>query len=219
MRALFKRYLVTGILVSVPGVVSVIVLLGLIRWVARNIKFGILPDQVAPGFAHLPDLVIRLLNRALQFGDFGLSLLIVLAAILVVGAVAHNYLGRRLIKWGEDLIMRVPLLGMVYKAVRQLVQAFSRGGQFSRVVLIEYPRAGIWSLGFVSRDSSEFFNRETGKKMWNVFVPTAPNPTSGFLILVPKEQCREVALKIEDAFNLIISGGIVDPGDVAGKEK
>lgn len=219
MRALFKRYLVTGILVLVPGVVSLMVLVGLIRWVARNIKFGILPDQVPPGFAHLPDLAIRLLNRALQFGDFGLSLLIVLAAILLVGAVAHNYLGRRLIKWGEAWITRVPLLGMVYKALQQLVEAvFSRESKFNRVVLLQYPRPGIWSLGFVSRDSSEFFNRETGRKMWNVFLPTTPNPTSGFLILVPKDDCQELDMSIEEAFNLIISGGIIDPGDARERE-
>jgi len=220
MRSLFKRYLVTGILVLVPGVVSLMVLVGLVRWVARNVKFGILPDSVSPGFAHLPELVIQLLNRALQFADFGLSLLIVLAVILVVGAVAHNYLGRRLIKWGEAWITRVPLLGMVYKALQQLVEAvFSRESKFNRVVLLQYPRPGIWSLGFVSRDSSEFFNRETGRKMWNVFLPTTPNPTSGYLILVPKSECQELDMSIEEAFNLIISGGIIDPGDAREREK
>ena len=220
MRSLFKRYLVTGILVLVPGVVSLMVLVGLVRWVARNVKFGILPDSVSPGFAHLPELVIQLLNRALQFADFGLSLLIVLAVILAVGAVAHNYLGRRLIKWGEAWITRVPLLGMVYKALQQLVEAvFSRESKFNRVVLLQYPRPGIWSLGFVSRDSSEFFNRETGRKMWNVFLPTTPNPTSGYLILVPKSECQELDMSIEEAFNLIISGGIIDPGDARERKK
>jgi uncharacterized membrane protein len=103
---------------------------------------------------------------------------------------------------------------MVYKALQQLVEAvFSRESKFNRVVLLQYPRPGIWSLGFVSRDSSEFFNRETGRKMWNVFLPTTPNPTSGYLILVPKDDCQELDMSIEEAFNLIISGGIIDPGD------
>jgi len=212
MRARFKQYLLTGLLVLIPGVVSFWVLARLVQWVARTLKFGILPAELPAGFADLSPFVIRLLNRALHFGDFGLSLLIVLIVILIAGALAPKHLGRRLIRWGEDQIKSVPLLGTIYKAVQQLVQAvFFQKGQFNRVVLIEFPRPGIWSLGLVSRNSSEFFNRATGQQMLNVFVPTTPNPTSGYLVMVPKEQCREVAIKIEDAFKLIVSGGIVNP--------
>lgn len=214
MRAKLKRYFLTGVLVLVPGVVSLMVLMGLVRWVARNLQFGLLPEQVPENFAHLPEVAIQLLNRALQFGDFGLSLLIVLVATLVAGALAHNYLGRRLIQWGEERIKRVPLLGMMYKAIQQLMEAvFSRESKFDRVVMFQYPRPGIWSLGLVSRETSEFFNEQTGQKMLSVFLPTTPNPTSGYLILVPKAECRELDIGIEEAFNLIISGGILDPGD------
>jgi uncharacterized membrane protein len=212
MRARFKQYLVTGLLVLIPGVVSFWVLARVVQWVARALKFGILPAELPDGFADLSPFVIKLLNRALQFGDFGLSLLIVLIMILVVGALAPKHLGRRLIRWGEDRIKTVPLLGAIYKAVQQLVQAvFFQKGQFNRVVLIEFPRPGIWSVGLVSRNSPEVFNRTTGQQMLNVFVATTPNPTSGYLVMVPKEQCREVALKIEDAFNMIVSGGLVNP--------
>jgi uncharacterized membrane protein len=220
MRARFKQYFVTGFLVLIPGVVSFWVLVRLVQWVARTLQFGILPAALPPDYAELSPFVIKLLNRALQFGDFGLSLLIVLAVILAVGALAPKHLGRRLIRWGEDQIKSVPLLGTIYKAVQQLVQAvFFQKGQFNRVVLIEFPRPGIWSLGLVSRNSSEFFNRATGQQMLNVFVPTTPNPTSGYLVMVPQEQCREVALKIEDAFKLIVSGGIVNPEEEVERKK
>ncbi len=212
MRSIFKRYFLTGILVLMPIAVTLMVLYWLVMWLADKLQFGIIPSTAI--VEHVPEGLKGLVNIGLKFSDIGLSLIIVLVVILIAGAVARNYIGKRIIGFGENLIDRIPFLGMVYKAVKQLLESiFTTKGKFNRVIMVEYPREGMWSLAFVSRESAELFNEKTGKKMLNLFVPTTPNPTSGFLLMVPESQCIDTDLSIEEAFQVIISGGIVHPGE------
>jgi uncharacterized membrane protein len=210
MRSLFKKYFLTGVLVLVPLAASVAVLYWLVMWIARKLQFGIIPTSVI--LEHVPETLHGPVEIALKFSDIGLSLIIVLVAILIAGAIARNYIGKKTISFGENLIEKVPLMGMIYKAVKQLTETiFTIRGNFSRVVMIEYPRPGSWCLAFVSRESAELFNEKTGERMLNLFVPTTPNPTSGYLLMIPESQCIDADISIEEAFEVIISGGIIHP--------
>ncbi len=212
MKSLFKKYFLTGFLVLVPITVTLMVLYWIVLWLSKRLQFGIIPSDLI--LEHVPESLHRIVTVALKFSDIGISIIVVIMAIIVVGALARNYIGNRAIGWGENLIKRVPLFGKVYKAVKQMTESiFTTKGNFSRVVIVEYPRKGIWSLAFVSRESAELFNEKTGETMLNLFLPTTPNPTSGYLLMVPESQCIDTDLSIDEAFEVIISGGIVHPGE------
>ena len=217
IKSVFKSYFLTGLLALVPVVVTVWVIIWLVRWIADLLRFGIIPGLIHR-IVSIPEEPVWL-NRILEFSlnatDFLLGLVLVLIIILVVGALARTYLVRKSLELGENILERNPLAGAIYKATRQLMSGILTGKErrFSRVVLVEYPKQDSWVLGFVSRESGEFFNQATGKKMLNIFVPTTPNPTSGFLLMVPEEQVRNLDLSVEEAFQTIISGGIAVPGE------
>lgn len=217
IKSVFKSYFLTGLLALVPVVVTVWVIIWLVRWIADLLRFGIIPGLIHR-IVSIPEEPVWL-NRILEFSlnatDFLLGLVLVLIIILVVGALARTYLVRKSLELGENILERIPLAGAIYKATRQLMSGILTGKErrFSRVVLVEYPKQDSWVLGFVSRESGEFFNQATGKKMLNIFVPTTPNPTSGFLLMVPEEQVRNLDLSVEEAFQTIISGGIAVPGE------
>lgn len=141
------------------------------------------------------------------------SLLILLAGIAILGALARNWLGRRLVGFGERLIVRVPLVGKVYTAVRQIAEALlgRKASYFSKVVVLEYPRKGLYTIGLVSATAEGEVQERTRGEVVNVFVPTTPNPTSGYLLLVPKEELTYLDMTVEEALKLIISGGILMP--------
>ncbi len=142
----------------------------------------------------------------------GLGLAVTLLVILLVGFVATNYVGRRMIALGEALIARTPLVRGVYQTVKQIVDAFARQDQaaFKRVALIEYPRRGMWSLAFVTgRVGGEIAARLGRDDLVSVFLPTTPNPTSGFLLLVPREEVAHLDMPVEEGLKLVISGGMV----------
>jgi uncharacterized membrane protein len=139
----------------------------------------------------------------------------VITLLYLLGGLATNVFGRRVLQRGEQAIGRLPLLGGFYAAVRQVVDAFSgQGGTvFQKVVLIEYPRQGVWTLAFVSNAEIRTVGRPP-RECVSVFVPTTPNPTSGFFLMVPAEECFEMDFTIEEAIKMIVSGGIVGPKDV-----
>ena len=217
IKSVFKSYFLTGLLALVPVVVTVWVIIWLVRWIADLLRFGIIPGLIhrIVSIPEEPAWLNRILEFSLNATDFLLGLVLVLIIILVVGALARTYLVRKSLELGENILERIPLAGAIYKATRQLMSGILTGKErrFSRVVLVEYPKQDSWVLGFVSRESGEFFNQATGKKMLNIFVPTTPNPTSGFLLMVPEEQVRNLDLSVEEAFQTIISGGIAVPGE------
>jgi len=142
------------------------------------------------------------------------SLLILLLGLAILGALARNWLGRRLVTLGEKMIVRVPLVGKVYIAVREISEALlgRKASYFNKAVVLEYPRQGIYTIGLVSSESAEGEVQDlTSEEVVNVFVPTTPNPTSGYLLFVPRNQLTYLDMTVEEALKLLISGGILMP--------
>jgi uncharacterized membrane protein len=139
---------------------------------------------------------------------------LLLAAFLVtlVGRLARHYLGRKLIQTGDNLLLRVPLLNRIYSTIKQVKEAFAGNkSSFKLAVLVEFPRPGIYSLGFVTCDQRNEVQLKTPKSVWSVFVPTTPNPTTGFLIFVPESELIRLDMSVADAIKSIISLGAVMP--------
>ncbi len=141
---------------------------------------------------------------------------LLLAAMLIagVGRITRHYLGRRLIAWVDQVILAVPLLNKIYAVIKQVNEAFSMGkkGAFQTVVLVEFPRPGLYALGFVTGEHENEIEAAVGERAVTVFVPTTPNPTSGFLLVVPETQLRPLRMPVGDAVRFIVSVGSITPG-------
>ena len=144
----------------------------------------------------------------------GLGLVLFIALVMITGILVKNYFGRRVVDFGEYIVSKIPLVRPIYVAVKQLILAIFGDTQdaFKRVVLIEYPRKGVYGLAFVTGLATGEIQEKTTNAMINVFVPTTPNPTSGYYLLVPEEDTVPLSMNVEDAFKLLISGGVVEPG-------
>ncbi len=151
----------------------------------------------------------------------GIGLLATLVLILLVGLLTANIFGRSLVNFYERLVDRVPLVKGIYTLFKQVSDTvFSRDrNAFRKVVLIEYPRKGIWAVAFVTGVSEGEVQEVTEKRLVNIFVPTTPNPTSGFYILVPQDEMIELKMTVEEAFKLVISGGMVTPPQKQEKKR
>jgi len=149
----------------------------------------------------------------LQIHIPGLGLILVVILVFVVGLLTRNFIGRKIVHLGENIVDRIPLVRVLYTGVKQLLEPLflQKTNGFKRVALIEYPRRGVHVIGFVTGESKGEVQNKTSKNMMNVFVPTTPNPTSGFYILIPEDEVVSLNMSVEDAFKLIISGGIVSP--------
>lgn len=145
----------------------------------------------------------------------GLGVAIALVFTLIVGWLAKGYIGRSLIQWSEDIVARMPVVRSIYNGLKQIAETvFAQGNtSFKRACLIEYPRSGIWAVAFVSTDTKGEIARKIAndQPMVSVFLPTTPNPTSGFLLFVPEKDITLLDMSIEDAAKLIISAGLVTP--------
>lgn len=136
-----------------------------------------------------------------------------LLLIVVIGFIASNIIGRRLIDYGDKILQRLPLARGIYSSARQIIDAFTVQGQnaFQKVVLLEYPRKGLYVLGFVTGSSKGEIQEKTHGETVNIFIPTTPNPTSGMLILAPRKEVIELQMTVEQGMKVIISGGLVSP--------
>ncbi|MHB0886245.1 MAG: DUF502 domain-containing protein [Bacillota bacterium] len=150
----------------------------------------------------------------------GLGVLLTLAVVLMVGLLANIWLGRRLLSWAESLFLRTPLVRGVYGTIKQIVDAFTKSNQtaFKQVVMVEWPRQGMYTVAFVTGESRRSMTGAAvgaigvnGAKLINVFVATTPNPTSGFLMLVPEDQVIRTDLSVEEGMKMVISGGVITP--------
>jgi uncharacterized membrane protein len=189
----FRRHFLTGLLVLMPTVLT-----GYIVWKI----FESIDNLIAP------------IQRRFPILDFpGTGFFIVIVLIFVTGFLASNLIGRRLIDLGERVLNRLPLIRRIYTAVKELSEVFltDRKTVFKRVVLIRYPHPGTYALAFVTRDVVGYFNAVVGQDVVNVFVPTTPNPTSGFLLLIPKSDAVAVDISVEEAMKIVISGGAFSP--------
>lgn len=136
-----------------------------------------------------------------------------LLLILIVGFIASNIIGKRLIDYGDNILQRLPLARGIYSSARQIIDAFTVQGQnaFQKVVLLEYPRKGLYVLGFVTGSSKGEIQEKTQGETVNIFIPTTPNPTSGMLILAPRKEVIDLQMTVEQGMKVIISGGLVSP--------
>ena len=198
LRTSLKNYFLTGLLVILPIFITVYVILSLIRAMDAILKY--IPAKYLP-------------ETYLQIHIPGLGLILVVILVFVVGLLTRNFIGRKIVHLGENIVDRIPLVRVLYTGVKQLLEPLflQKTNAFKKVALIEYPRRGVHVIGFVTGESKGEVQSKTSKDMMNVFVPTTPNPTSGFYILIPEDEVVYLNMSVEDAFKLIISGGIVSP--------
>lgn len=192
-----KTYFITGIFAILPLAATIF---------ALNWLFNVTDDLAV-------DLVALITGRRIK----GLGVLSIIILVFLAGLFTTNVLGRTLLNYGEALITRVPIAGAIYRTVKQILDAFSTDNNaFQRVVMLEYPRKGIYALGFVTGTSEGVFGdtKPETERLINVFLPTTPNPTSGFLLLVPEEEIIPVDISVEEGIKLIISGGVIIPQTV-----
>lgn len=143
----------------------------------------------------------------------GLGFLATVAIIFLIGALTTNIIGRKLVAMTEGLLLRIPLVKNVYGASKQLFDAITLPGRgaFRQVVMLEYPRSGLYALGFITATQASGFQDLVGEQTVNVFIPTAPNPTSGFFLVVPERSVIPVPISVEEALKMIVSGGLIVP--------
>ena len=200
-----KNDLIAGLLVVIPLATTIWLSTVVSRFVLAFLTS--IPKQLNP-FITLNPLLQDLINLAL-------GLTVPLLGILLIGLMARNFVGRWLLEFGEGTLSKIPLAGSVYKTLKQLLETFLRDNstRFRRVVLVEYPREGLFSVGFVTGLVGPSLQPELEETLLSVFIPTAPNPTTGWYTLVPESSVKDLNISVEDAFRTIISAGIVNPDD------
>jgi uncharacterized membrane protein len=196
-----KTYFATGLLVVGPIGLTVVVVRSVINWM-DTLLYQVLPPALHP-------------DQLLGYKIPGLGMIASFLLILLVGVLTANVIGRFLVALFERFMHKIPLVKSIYTLFQQVAQTtFGRDRKgFRQVALIEYPRPGIWTIGFVTGITVGEIQRLTEQKMVNVFVPTTPNPTSGFYLLVPEQEMVPLGMTVDEAFKLIISGGMVTPPD------
>ncbi|MBI4208895.1 MAG: DUF502 domain-containing protein [Deltaproteobacteria bacterium] len=202
IRHRLQRYFIAGILVIVPIAISVWVLLGLLNWMDGFL--GRIPDTFLP--VHIP----------------GLGIILLILLILSAGALTTNLLGKRILHAWERILSRIPLIRAIYSGTKQVLEALvkNKGDQFRRVVLFEYPRKGLWSIGFVTGTLIDKGPANpVGKRLVAVLYPTTPNPTTGFFMLVPEEELIPLDVSVEEAFKMVISAGMITPERFSSQSK
>ncbi|MGE5549711.1 MAG: DUF502 domain-containing protein [Bacteroidota bacterium] len=195
-----RTYLATGLFVILPAFIT-----GYLLWVV---------------FTFTDNLMGSLLEVLIGRRIPGLGLVALLFLFLLAGMIAANYLGKRVIRWAESLLARVPVIGGIYGTTRQFTEALSspERGVFRRVVMVEYPRAGIYTLGFLTGQAPRALEQACGKKLANVFIPTPPNPTTGFLIHVPVEEVIYPSISVDEGVKFAISAGVVKPASCGSRD-
>ncbi len=166
-------------------------------------------------YSFLDNLIGDLIQAIFDFRIPGIGFAAALLLIMVVGFVASNIIGKQLIGFSDTLFQRVPLARGIYSSARQIIDAFTVQGKnaFQKVVLLEYPRKGLYVLGFVTGSSKGEIQEKTHEETLSIFIPTTPNPTSGMLILAPRHEVIELEMSIEEGMKVIVSGGLVAPPD------
>ncbi|HIK30010.1 MAG TPA: DUF502 domain-containing protein [Oscillatoriales cyanobacterium M59_W2019_021] len=198
-----KNDLIAGLLVVIPLATTIWLTITVSTWVVNFLTR--IPKRLNP-FDGFHPILVNLLNLLV-------GLTVPLVGILLIGLMARNIVGRWLLNFGETLLQSIPLAGSVYKTLKQLLQTLLQDSneKFRRVVLVEYPRPGIWSLGFVTGSGTREMQSKLTSPLISVFIPTTPNPTTGWYALIPENEAIDLSMSIEDAFKILLSGGIVSP--------
>lgn len=188
-----KRYLLTGLVVLLPVVLTTYVLLAIFRFSDR--------------------ILGRFIEGLIGFYIPGIGLVLSLVIVLLTGFLTTVLLGRRIFVVIENMFLKFPLVRQIYPSAKQIINfLFSKDRlQFRKVVLVEYPRKGIWSMGFITNETVQEVKTKTGQDLLNVFIPSSPGPFTGYFMFVPKQEIIFLDMTIEEGLKLIISGGVVNP--------
>lgn len=188
-----RNLFITGILVILPLVTSVYIL-----W----IMFKIIDNWTSP-------IVLLLFNHEIP----GFGIILTVTIILGAGLFATNIIGRKIIKIGETLLIKIPLFNNIYVSIKRILEGFlsHQKETFKKPILFEYPRKDLYQIGFITKETGTYFDELTEEKLYNVFLPTTPNPTSGKFVMVPESEIIVLDLSVEEALKLVISGGILTP--------
>jgi uncharacterized membrane protein len=196
-----RNYLFTGIVVTAPAAITIYLAVMLVNYIDLHVK-RLIPEQYLPE-AYLP------------FGIPGVGLILLFAFFIFVGMFVTGFIGRALLRLWEKILISTPIVSGVYNAFKQIFETFfssSAKKSFREVVLIEYPRKGLWTLAFVTGTPTQEIQGLTGQDdVISIYVPTTPNPTSGFLIFLPRKDVQSVDLSVEEGLKFVVSVGIVSP--------
>lgn len=193
-----KNYFLSGLVVFLPLALTVYLI-----FLAMNFAEGIFGKFLKPIFAE---------NFGFYFS--GLSIIMGVYVIVVIGFLVTHFIGKKVYDLFENLLIKVPIVKQIYPALKEMVVFLftrDRMGSFGKVVIAEYPRKGMYALGFLTNESAEKISRLTGKELCNVFIPSAPGPLTGYVTLIPKKEIILTDISIEEAFKFIVSGGVVNP--------
>ena len=187
----FKTIFITGLLTLLPSAITI----SLIFWL----------------FNRVDSIFREPIEKLIGFQIYGIGFIITVILILITGIFATNVLGKKIFKFFEGIMFKVPLVGMIYASIKQVFDGFAHKQKdgFKSTVLVEYPSKGIYTLGFLTSKSPSFVDETTGKACFSVFVPTTPNPTSGMLVMMDRDDITYLDIPIEEAIKLIVSAGIV----------
>ena len=193
-----KRYFFTGLLISAPIGATIYITIFIVEFIT-----GLVPQRFNPN---------GLLPEIIGYKIPGLELIIAFISFILIGLIFSTLFGRAILGYFDNLATRIPIAGNVYKAIKQITETFSSADQaYQKVVLIEYPRKDIYAIGFMTGETKGEIKEKEKSEMVNVFVPTTPNPTSGFLLFIPKSDIVELDMSVEDAIKLVVSAGMVVP--------
>ena len=191
--AKLRNYFFTGIIVLVPLGFTLYLTIFLV-----SISSNLIPEEINP-------------TNYLPFSIPGLEILLSIIFITIIGGLSLSFIGKKILQLINDLLKKIPVLRTIYSAIGQMTDSFAnkKNGKKS-VVLVEYPRKGSWAIGFATKDNKGEISKKTNKKLVNVFVPTTPNPTSGFLLMFPKDEIIYLDMSFEEASKFIVSAGTSD---------
>jgi len=214
-----RNNFIAGLVVIAPIGLTVWLIWTVVGWV-DSFVWPFVPDAYQP-----EELINRVLGRVptdpnwITVNVRGIGVIIFLVFTMLVGWMGKGLLGRSFLRWGESVVARMPVVRSIYNGVKQIAETIFAQSEtsFDKACLIEYPRKGIWAIGFISTSTKgELLDKVNVGPMTSVFVPTTPNPTSGFLLFFPKDDIIELDMSVEDAAKLVISAGLVYPGEKDG---
>ena len=193
---MLKKFLIAGCLIWLPIIATLWVINFLVSMF--NGIASILPHAYQP-------------NTLLGHHIPGLNVVVAIIVVLLTGLLVTNMLGDRLVKWGDNLLKKIPFVGSIYSTVKQVLQTVisSDGKSFRKVLLVQYPHDGMWSIAFQTSEGTPILNKAANEELLCVFIPTTPNPTSGFLLMVPKSKAIELDMSVDEAFKFVVSLGTI----------
>ena len=199
-----KKYFIAGILALLPFLITVYILINLFQFA----------DSILGKFINI------YLMKILGFYIPGLGLIIFLIIIFLIGFLTTHFLGKRLYLILDAALRRFPLIRLIYPSIKQIIEfLFATQRQtFKKAVLVEYPKTGIWSMGFITNEGFQEAKEKTKKELLNIFIPSSPGPFTGFYILVPRQEVIILDIMVEDAVKLLVSGGLLNPVPLSKKK-